>query len=275
MNLIKIIENGSHLACERCPWNPKKRKNNGTAFGVSCIEHGVDWTKPVSAASMLIAQDPAGTTPEKTGKLCGFCNTKFSTDHSANHGFSLWKAAVSLTDDYKSSNLYMKNHYWTNAIMHGVKESNQREEARKHCSVILLEQINFLSPRVIISCGKDAAKSLFDIGLISKPWDVFKNEFNHTVYRENYTLPSGIKSTVFCTYHGSATAVNTHIARQYSMDTEKLLTAKFEILPDPLPAHRFLSRHNRLNGEDMGMRVLLLHWLDIGVSIRKANQDFN
>lgn len=267
--LLSAIQGGQYPACEGCPWNPKS--TGKAAFGVSCREHGVDWTVQGRAISMLIARDPAGTTPATTGKLCGFCNTRNPTDHSANHGFQLWKAAVSLSESTQDSTRYMKTHYWTNAIMHGVDKDSRMIEARAYCRNILLEQIRLLSPKVIIACGKDAARSLFEGGLISTPWDVFKQEFPKRVFSEQTMLSSDSKVTIFCTYHGSATAVNTHVARLYSEETEILINQRIENLPEKMPAKRFLQQTIRLNGEDKGMRVLLLHWLDIGEAIRRAN----
>jgi hypothetical protein len=278
-NLLKNAESGLHPACEECPWNPK-RADKPPAFGVSCIKHGVDWSVPASAVSVLIARDPAGTTPEKTGILCGVCNSQFATDRSAQHGYSLWKAAVSLAESGQNANRYMKNHYSTNAIMHGVLKDKNLERARVCCKNILLEQIKLLSPKIIIACGKDASNSLFELNIISKHWDVFKSVFSRQVYSEQTTLPSGKKVTVYCTYHSSATCVNTHVARLYSGETDGLLTGRIEQLPDALPAQRFLQQYKglngqELNGEDKGMRVLLLHWLKIGEGIRRANAELN
>jgi hypothetical protein len=86
-------------------------------------------------------------------------------------------------------------------------------------------------------------------------------------------LPLGKIATVYCTFHGSATAVNTHVARLYTDETKKILTQKIEKLPNAIPAQRFLRLYQGINGEDKGMRVLLLHWLEIGEGIRNANAD--
>mgnify|MGYP000844172789 FL=1 len=272
-DLLITAQSGSHPACKNCPWNPSRKHINKPAYGVSCIQHGINWNSNVIAKSMLIAQDPAGTTPEKTGNLCGYCNARFSTDHSAQHGFSLWKAAVSLIDSGPECNKYMKSHYWTNAIMHGIKDENNRELARRCCQFILTEQINFLQPQVIIVTGKTAAESAFNLGLISKQWDEFKWDFSKHAHSEQVRLQTGSMATVFCTYHGSATAVNTHVARLYSEETQKAILDRIDQLPDPMPAHRFLRQYQGNNGEDKGMKVLLLHWLEIGYAIRQANEN--
>jgi hypothetical protein len=283
MNLEVFLDNikEGHLAfCKNCPWNPQKYPKR-IAFGVSCVEHGFDWTKPGSVTSMLIAQDPGGTTPARTGKLCGKCNTQSSTDHSANHGFSLWQAAVSLYQSGSDSTKYMKGHYWTNAIMHGFKAldkdnikereiENQREAARVCCTKILYEQIIMLSPKIIIATGKNTSESLFELNLISKRWDEFKTNFSQKVYCEQTTLPSGKPVTIYCTFHGSATAVNTHVARCYTGETKEILSRRIEKLPNSEPAKHFLRTFQEFNGEGRGMRVLLLHWLEIGEAIRLA-----
>lgn len=286
VELIKIIEKGKHPACQDCPWNPNLNKKYPSDFGSSCVLHGIDWSKSRSAVSMLIAQDPAGTTPAKTGSLCGYCNARFSTDHSAQHGYLLWKAAISLAESGPAAYRYMSEHYWTNAIMHGVKvdkndkneineNERQRKQARFCCESILLEQINLLSPRVIIVTGTYAADSMFHLGLISKSWNDFKNQFSHQVYSEQITLSSGIKSTIYCTYHASATAVNTHVARMFTEETNTLLTQKIEQLPNSIPAQHFMRQFQGIRGEDKGMKVLLLHWLEIGEGIRRANNELN
>lgn len=270
-NLLKTAEEGRHSACQKCPWNPKFDEE--AAFGVSCVKHGIDWSLPVSAVSILIAQDPANTTPAKTGRLCGFCNTQFASDKSANHGYDLWNAAVSLAEYGLAVNRYMKNHYWTNAIMHGGSNEKQRESARVCCTRILFEQISLLSPRIIIVTGKVASESLFDLKFLSKRWDEFKSVFSHQVYSELTTLPSGKKATVYCTYHGSSTVVNTHVADLYSDDTKNTLNKRIGQLPDASSAQNFLRKYPDSNEQGRGMRVLLLHWLEIGESIRRANAE--
>jgi len=290
-DLLNSAKNGLHPACQKCPWNPRRFKGEELkkpAFGISCVEHGADWSVPGSVVSMLIAQDPGGTTPEKTGKLCGVENAQNPTDKSARHGFDLWKAAVSLDDSDTAAIKYMKNHYWTNAIMHGYKATKgnlkeemiekQRGQARVCCSKILLEQINLLSPRIIIATGKPTSESLLELKLISNCWADFKSELSEHVFFERTTLQSGKKALVFCTFHGSATNVNTNVAPLYSENTGNLLTRRIGKLSDASSTQHFLEQYNRVNAEggnaeDKGMRVLLLHWLEIGEGIRHVYTD--
>ncbi len=269
-NLLSMAENGLHPACLRCPWNPRTQKEK-PAFGVSCKKHGVDWSQPISAVSVLIAQDPAGTTPEKTGNLCGVCNVVNKTDKSAQNGYALWKAAVSLSDTSQDAKRYMNNHYWTNAIMHGVKEDKRRRVAQRCCEEILLEQINLLSPSVVIVTGRVAYESMFDLGLITNNWDDFKNDFSHQVYTETKSLDSGREITIYCTFHGSSRSVKFYAADFYTDATKELLSQKIELLPEPSIAQRFLRLYPGITPEEKGLRVLLLHWLEIGEAIRHAN----
>lgn len=264
---LESSETGVHMSCQKCPWSPKRTKK--AAYGVSCREHGIDWSVPTSAVSIQIAQDPAGTTPERTGRLCDVCNSRNPSDHSAQHGFALWKAAVSLAQSGQAARKYLKHHYWTNAVMHGVKDKSL-EEARTCCKGILREQIELLSPCIIIVCGKVAAESLYDLKLISRYWDDFSRDFSQQVYSERTVLPSGKEVTIYCTYHSSATAVNTHIAKRYSKDIDELLSHRIKQLPDTIAASHFLRQYPKETAEGKGMRVLLLHWLEIGEGIRRA-----
>ena len=54
---------------------------------------------------------------------------------------------------------------------------------------------------------------------------------------------------------------------------QKAILDRIDQLPDPMPAHRFLRQYQGNNGEDKGMKVLLLHWLEIGYAIRQANEN--
>jgi hypothetical protein len=119
--LLQIAERGDHLACRRCPSSPRNVRR--TAWGVSCREHGVDWTLPTTALSMMVVQDPANTTPAETGKLCHVCNSENVSDGSAQHGLALWAAAVALAPEQERPQRYLDRHYWANAAMHSDGES--------------------------------------------------------------------------------------------------------------------------------------------------------
>ncbi|MHB8060461.1 MAG: hypothetical protein ACYDHO_06480, partial [Gaiellaceae bacterium] len=90
----------------------------------------------------MVVQDPANTTPAKTGKLCVVCNSKNASDGSAQHGLALWAAAVSLSPERERPLRYVDRHYWANAAMHSDGET--LEKTSDCCRGVLLEQIKLL-----------------------------------------------------------------------------------------------------------------------------------
>lgn len=275
LNLLTQAELGTYKSCEDCPWNPKI--HGSMAFGTSCREHAADWTLPGSVLSMQIVQDPAGTTPQKTGRLCSVHNSRNPTDKTAQHGHDLWNASVSFDIDEGIVDPYLKKHYWTNALLHGADKKNSEmrksrniELVRKKCSVLLDEQIHLLSPNVIISNGKIAASSLLDLRLVSKNWSDIRKGFSQGVYEEESVLPSGREVRVFCTYHTSIQPVNTCIAKLYSTELQVMLDNKLNEYLDFPRVRFFLDKYPADSQEGRGMRVLLLHWLDIGKAVRVA-----
>jgi hypothetical protein len=116
-----------------------------------------------------------------------------------------------------------------------------------------------------------ACESLYDIKLITKRWDDFRYDFPQKVYYERASLSTGIDTAIYCTYHTSARVVNTHIRRIYSENTEVLLSNKLERLNNPPAIRQYLDHYLNTSNEGRGMRVLLLHWLEIGEGIRSAH----
>lgn len=280
MEIVSVLEkakDGELDLCKGCPWSPKKVA--GIAFGVSCTEHGVNWREISHANSMTIVQDPADTTPQKTGKLCAIHNAENPTDKTAQQDFELWKATVSLNSSSAETGGYMKSHYWTNAIMHGAMSSlglrkNTIAMARQCCTEVLAFQIMALQPKVVIAKGKVAVSSLYDIGLIKHRWQVLRHDFRKGAYKETAANWKGFENiTVFCTYHTSARVVNQTLSKQYQ-DNQKVIEAlirkKSENLPTQESVNCFLEKYNdtKNNARDRGMRYLLNHWLDIGDVIR-------
>lgn len=274
--LLEKAKLGTHRGCKNCPWNPKVV--GPIAFGVSCTEHGVDWSKDVKAISMQIVQDPAGTTPDKTGRLCFVHNSQNPSDKTAQHAYALWNATVSY-DTTERIDPLIKNHYWTNALLHGADKVRQKElrksgpleTARKCCAQLLREQIDLLNPKVILASGEFAVNSLFDIGYLSKRWDDFKHELSHGVYKEEVTQSSGENVLVFCTFHTAITPINTHVARLYSPGVQEKLDVQLDKYKKYPKVQTFLAEFSPFNSKGRGMRVLLLHWLEIGRAIRTAN----
>ena len=273
--LLGVAKEGGLAACERCPSSP--RNTIRPAWGVSCLEHGIDWTSPTSAVSMWVFRDPANTTPEKTGKLCSVCNSRNPTDRSAQHIFALWRAGVAPDDEGQR---YLDHHYFTNAAMHGSDIANLKE-ALRCCTDVLWGQIEALSPSVLITGGGEAAESLYKIGLLKRRWHQFRNRLATGPYSEKAELPDHSVVQIFCTYHTSATAVNCSIAPLYRSNRdsiENLIAQGRDASPNPRAVDQFLTRFHDVgdankkgNAEHRGMRVLLLHWLEIGEAIRQAH----
>jgi uracil-DNA glycosylase len=184
---------------------------------------------------------------------------------------ALWDAAVALPD---RSERFLNDHYFTNAAMHGSGDENL-EPSLAHCIPILGEQISTLSPRVIVACGENAANSLNALRLLRQSWPEFNRSFSSGAYVETTRLRKGVDASVFCTYHTSKGAVSRSVGPyRYRPDlTERLLAERRTKLSDQRAFDDFLARYGDIgNREHQGMRVLLLHWLDIGEAIRSAHQ---
>lgn len=219
---------------------------------------------------MTIVRDPAGTTPERTGNLCFVCNREHGSDKTAQHAYDLWHAAVTPGAGGEHAEQYLRAHYWTNAVLHGRKDGRLRE-ARKNCVLVLLAQIDILRPRVIVASGEDAAASLFELGLLKTRWSAFRQGLGRGAHVEDARLGSGEAIRVFCTYHTSARAVNGPAASRYSETTERLLDEKLVSRPDAVALDDFLGGYRPDSAVGRGMRVLFLHWLEIGQAIREAH----
>jgi len=279
-DILKHAKSGTCEACEHCPWSP--RLDSPVAFGLSCREHGLDWSGWEAgrrANSMLIGQDPGGSTPKETGRLCTVCNAENITDKTAQHGLDLWEAAVSLNIRAPEAGGYLKKHYWTNAIMHGSStgDKTSRQEAKRHCSKVLEAQIRALKPRIIIAKGECAMDSLFDIRLISKKWSGIRQRFDTGAYCEpnsNWLDNDDEVIRVYCTYQTAAGVVNRTLGSKYEARSEQI-EASIERKASELESHSsielFLKQYNQPdNTNHQGMRYLLNHWIDIGIGIRAA-----
>lgn len=278
--LLEEAEKGNLEYCKGCPWSPKHEINLG--FGVSCIEHGINWKKEKKVNSMLIVQDPGDTTPHQTGRLCVVHNAKNPSDKTAQNNLQLWNAAVSLKHSESESGGYLKMHYWTNAIMHGasgstgLREKSIMKAARKCCSNVLALQISALKPNVIIAKGTEAVNSLHEIGAIKNDWSLIRHSFTKGAYKEDVISWRGLSPfKAFCTYHTSARVVNQTLSKLYDpVETEQYIHGKYKSLNSPESVEYFLSNYgDEKNSIDRGMRFLLNHWLDIGVAIRAGSNE--
>lgn len=261
--LLDAAKEGTHPGCSGCPWNPGLVGK--IAFGKSCCAHGLDWSLPTTAVSMQIVQDPAGTTPEINETLCAVCNKEKKTDRTAQHSFDLWNAAIGQQK--------FKGHYWANAIMHGASKKELRDNmkmASRCCTKVLQDQIYQLSPKVIIASGEVAANALYDLKLLKKRWGKFRKDFSRQAYREEVSLNSGSQTVIYCTYHTAVKVVNQTVSRLYSDSVETLLAERLKALSNPPAAKDFLNKYNETSTTGKGMRVLLLHWLEIGEGIQRA-----
>jgi len=166
--------------------------------------------------------------------------------------------------------MYLASHYWTNAVMHGANDG-QLEAARNSCSAVLDDQLLASSPQVIIAGGKVAAQSLHQIAVLKQPWSSLRHALRRGAYSERTTLRNGEPATVFVTYHASARSVNQTVSALYGDDVEVILDRRLAALPTAGEARRFLRRYDRASTTGRGMRLLLLHWFDIGTAVRHAH----
>lgn len=226
---------------------------------------------------MMIAQDPADTTPHHTGRLCAVHNAQNKTDKSAQQGLQLWNAAVSLKHDNPQQGGYMRKNYWTNAMMHGVSRSRSdlRERvkaARICCSNVLALQAMALRPNVVIAQGVEAVNSLHEIGVIKNDWPTIRHNFKSGAYHENVPSWRGLPQfKAFCTYLSSANVVNRTLSKSYDpVETEGHIRRKTERLNSQQSIDQFLSIYGNPENNiiDRCMRFLLNHWLDFGPAIR-------
>lgn len=279
--ILKQAKKGELAYCQECLWSPKKNGDD-TSFGISCTKHGIDWKNDNKANSMFILQDPADTTPSKKGRLCAVCNSDNPSDKTAQQQLKLWNATVSMDYSNPQKNGYMKKHYWTNAIMHGLSSKNTSlrkkiEEVRNCCADVLAVQILSLQPNVVVASGKTAVNSLYKIGVLKNNWDILKDNFARGAYQETIINWRGmVEFTVFCTYHTSAGVVNRTLSKKYNTKIEQYIKEKFVKLNSPKSVDGFLAEYDDVeNGNIRGMRYLLNHWLDIGEKIRKEyNKSF-
>ena len=274
-DILRKAEAGALPTCGGCPWSPENAPQVG--FGVSCRDHGLDWERDgARAVSMLVAQDPGNTTPHETGRLCAVHNAQNATDKTAQHADDLWRAAVALDFDDSSAGGHLKRHYWTNAIMHGAGDKDIRKKltrARRACGEVLAAQIKALLPAVIIALGQKAALSLRGLGCVRMTWRKARAGFSRGAWVEERNGWNGLdRAVICCTYHTSAQAVNRAVAQLYAPEVERHIERKAAELPNATAVERFLAKYDQpeKRPESRGMRVLLNHWLDIGVAIRQA-----
>jgi hypothetical protein len=281
--LLEELRHGTHTVCSHCSWNP--RAAGRMAFGSSCSEHGHSGED--AALVLSLAQDPGGTTPEVTSRLCPVHNSENSSDKSAAHGFDLWRAAVSLrpySPDYRDP--FMKRTYYSNALLHGIptrdartaeersRLGRSRRQALGCCVGALRLQFEVLQPRVVLAHGEVAATAL----ALVAPGE-WSQSTRFGVPKRPLRVPGVPHQILGLRFiHASARGTNlvaAPLARRLFSSTESQESAvrsQIELLPEPSEAQRLLFAYQPSAGmTDTTYRGMMLHlswWIDAGEAIR-------
>jgi hypothetical protein len=256
------------------------------AFGTSCVEH--THTADGPALVVAIAQDPGGTTPETTSRLCVACNSQNRTDQSAIHAFDLWRAAISLAPQtHPYSDPFMKRTYFTNALLHGVPTRDARApEARERlqgirrlaltaCADVLRDQLVLLQPRVLMVSGDAAIQALAQIA----PGDWTEPSGAGPAQRSVRLPGVAHRPTAFRLVHAGAQGTNmtaAKLARAFFQTTEQQVeSVRHQIakLPSQQQALNLLDKYRPKGNTDTTFRGLMLHlswWMAVGFAIRAA-----
>lgn len=283
-DLLQQASSGKHPLCANCVWNPSRVGR--MAFGTSCSEHS--HADDRSALVVSIAQDPGGTTPESTSRLCVVHNSQNPTDQSAVHAFDLWRAAISFQPQtHPYSDPYMKRTYFTNALLHGVPTRDGRsQDARKRlqdarktalpsCARVLQEQLSCLQPRIVMVSGDSAIQAL---GMIA-PGDWGEATGNAPAQRVVNVEGVPHRITAFRLIHAGAQGTNLAAApaarRLFASASEQeaALRAQIESLQSPRQALNFIDKYRAKGSTDTTFRGMMLHlawWIHVGAAIRSA-----
>lgn len=282
--LLYDAEHGNLALCSGCVWNPSLVGK--MAFGTSCPEHTHVSEDPALVVS--IAQDPGGTTPESTSRLCVVHNSQNPTDQSAIHAFDLWRAAISfqpLTHPY--SDPFMKRTYFTNALLHGVptrdgRAANDRkrlQDARRTaltcCARVLEAQLSILQPKIVMVSGESAIQAL---GIIAPgDWSEATDEAPARRVISVERVPHRILA--FRLIHAGAQGTNLAAAPtarrlfRSAAEQESALRKRIGVLPSPRQALTFLDNYRGKGTTDTTFRGMMLHlrwWITVGEAIRAA-----
>jgi len=286
MNIDGVLNEaraGTSAGCQGCPWNPLTV--GPMAFGTSCTEH----TSLSSGRALVVsvAQDPGGTTPERTGRLCVVCNSRNASDRSAGHAFDLWRAAISFASNDRSyQDPIMRQTYFTNAVLHGVPTGDrrseaerkrltaQREKANSFCAGVLAQQLAALQPSIVMVSGA-TARAAVDL-LSSGAWSaVSPSEPSQKRIRV-----SGVPHEIECfaLVHASARGTNFEAAKRArewfatTGDQERFVESRIASLPSGVQARLLLQKCRPSAGgtdtEYRGMMAHLAWWIAVGNAIR-------
>jgi Uracil DNA glycosylase superfamily len=282
--LLDTAKAGRLPACGSCAWNPTRVGK--MAFGTSCVEH--THTADGPALVVAIAQDPGGTTPEKTSRLCVVCNSQNRTDQSAIHAFDLWRAAISMAPQtHPYADPLMKRTYFTNALLHGVPTQDERApEARERlqamrrlaltaCADVLRDQLTLLQPRVLMVSGDAAIQALAQIS----PGDWNEPTGTSPAQRSVHLPGVAHRATTFRLIHAGARGTNgraAELARTFFPTTEQQVESMREHirkLPSQQQALSFLDKYRAKGSTDTTFRGMMLHlswWMAVGFAVRAA-----
>jgi hypothetical protein len=275
------LESGNHPACESCSWSPAHGR---AAFGWSCSTHGYHVDRPAGLLSLQLVQDPAGTTPDQTGKLCFVCNSANPSDRTAQASWELWRTAVLGVPHHGAPasrdgvDPLLERHFWMNSTMHGVAgdspRAKQRPDALARCSMVLREVLERLAPKVLIVNGRQAETAFRLTGLALDTGGFPHRWSDRGAARvRGKSGPNGSTALkAFVTPHTSIRGVNFGAAKCFRpKETDAIVRRKAAECGVADAAEAFLARYrNDDHATDRGMRVLLSHWLDIGRAIREV-----
>lgn len=144
---IQTVKDGDHECCGGCPRNPKNDKCY--VFSTSCPEH---FAKNDNVYVLAIGKDPSGRGSDaatKTKRLCFICNKD--------------QSAQNVTEFFKELDIPLEKWYASNIVMHGIdgKNSKTNNLIKNKCIKIVLTQIEFLKPKLIIGFGKEVGDKLY------------------------------------------------------------------------------------------------------------------
>jgi uracil-DNA glycosylase len=269
---LNNLKEFKHEACKSCPW-----AKPGMAFGKSCQDHCHNWARSDHADVMSILQDPGGTTPEHTEKLCAVCNSANPSDKTARYCFDLARAA----------GIDLKRWYVTNSTKHGIATSrfskseqeafkSHEESARFQCARVLLDEINIVKPKLIIVSGGKALASLQNAGIVNAE----KLGFGHWVRISPVTVSNlpgnGQAVKLFFLYHTSARVTNQTLSRLYDESIPEKIKEIQKHLSSPDAVDQFIKNFDRPDSSGKqtvrnGMLVHLYHWLRLAETIKKLS----
>lgn len=145
---LQKVKDGDHERCSGCPRNPKIDKR--CVFSISCSEH---FAKNDNVFVLAIGLDPSGRgsgAATETKRLCFICNKD--------------QSAKNVKEFFKELDIPTEKWYASNIVMHGIEGDNSKTNfnlIKNKCIKILLTQIEFLKPKLIIGFGKEVGDTLY------------------------------------------------------------------------------------------------------------------